>query len=1093
MPRAVILTALPVEYQAVRAHLTNPQEVIHPQGTIYEQGQFTANGHTWDVNIVEIGAGNSGAALETERAISFFNPNVILFVGVAGGIKDVSLGDVVASTKIYGYESGKAEETFKPRPEVGLSTYGLEQRARAEARKADWLKRLPSAPAPTPNVFVAPIAAGEKVIASVKSEVFQFLRTNYGDAVAVEMEGFGFLDAARASQQVSALVIRGISDLIDNKTEADHKGYQEIASCHASAFAFELLAKKISENSINESQENINSELFRGNDVGLGQEARKTVIEQKNGESSKKDNSGSESLENQISPTPYQQGQMSSKEIISKELKSKKNLLKKLALDIESQGGLHDCAEHLLIEYGNLKREIKQLEENLIDYKASSDVEFSEYSIPSPGLFIDRPRERERLEGLLRSSERYIKNIVIQGMGGVGKTYLAIETARAVENSFKKVIWVSANDRPISLTDLLEIFLRSIGYRSDQLTINQKRAQVSELLSKEPYLLIVDSFERIGDKQVDNFIAENVNHPSKVLITTRYFWPRESYVITLEGFDINQTSEMLSVAGKTRGVNHEFTEQEVRSVQELTDGLPFAISLMIGQLVQGIPLTRVSRSLTDQNRRNLPEETGKESWINLLFANLFLNSWNLLDDSAHRILMSMTFFAAPASEEAIQRISGVPSNDFQPEISNLIRMSLLIPNRNKVGGDELRCSIHPLTRSFAEAEINKDQILKNAMYSEAVRYFSDLMEQFGKPGLELSNYDRLEQDLPNCLAAFEWCRNQREMSSTLRIVENLNHFLFERGFWDTRIQICSSASELEYEASNKNYESSWELAFWAGWVYSRQNNYEDAKRCLIKAQEHLDKVAIKNPLRDFYQAKNSQLHALIAHGEAVEEYKRVSESGENTSRAEELFMQANTCHDEARKLLEQYIDQKSAVWTFEEPDYAIALVDSNQGDLFVDMGHWKDSIEDTRESRHYYTLAQQLYSKVLANAQNSQWANRDALIAFSAANLGHVEIWLAEKPIEEIRRRFDEALNIARFLGRTHTVAWCYRGYGLLEQRSAKTITSIRRQQSKLKEAQNWLKQALDNFERLGRQERVKETEESLSEVEAALADLGEE
>jgi nucleoside phosphorylase len=243
MTCAAILTALPVEYLAVRAHLIDIKEEIHSNGTVYERGKFSSIGTIWDVGLIEIGAGNSSAAMEAERAIAHFRPDIILFVGVAGGIKDVRLGDVVASTKIYGYESGKAEETFKPRPEVGLSAYGLEQRARAEARKADWLRRLPLAPSPAPQVIVAPIAAGEKVIASIESEIFKFLKSNYGDAVAVEMEGFGFLDAARANQQVSALVVRGISDLICNKTEADKEGYQEIAARHASAFAFEILAK----------------------------------------------------------------------------------------------------------------------------------------------------------------------------------------------------------------------------------------------------------------------------------------------------------------------------------------------------------------------------------------------------------------------------------------------------------------------------------------------------------------------------------------------------------------------------------------------------------------------------------------------------------------------------------------------------------------------------------------------------------------------------------------------------------------------------------------------------------------------------------
>lgn len=56
------------------------------------------------------------------------------------------------------------------------------------------------------------------------------------------MEGFGFLAAAYGNPQVDALVIRGISDLLDRKNENNEALRQKIASHNASAFAFEILA-----------------------------------------------------------------------------------------------------------------------------------------------------------------------------------------------------------------------------------------------------------------------------------------------------------------------------------------------------------------------------------------------------------------------------------------------------------------------------------------------------------------------------------------------------------------------------------------------------------------------------------------------------------------------------------------------------------------------------------------------------------------------------------------------------------------------------------------------------------------------------------
>ena len=115
------------------------------------------------------------------------------------------------------------------------------QRARALRKRNEWRKRLKLAVrGAKPNLLVEPIAAGEKVVVSQRSQTAKWIKKQYSDAVAVEMEGRGFLEAAHVHSTVAA-VIRGISDLLSKKAASDKKGWQKRAADAASAVAFEML------------------------------------------------------------------------------------------------------------------------------------------------------------------------------------------------------------------------------------------------------------------------------------------------------------------------------------------------------------------------------------------------------------------------------------------------------------------------------------------------------------------------------------------------------------------------------------------------------------------------------------------------------------------------------------------------------------------------------------------------------------------------------------------------------------------------------------------------------------------------------------
>ncbi|MEV0641967.1 5'-methylthioadenosine/S-adenosylhomocysteine nucleosidase [Streptomyces sp. NPDC050619] len=232
-PTVIILTALPVEYDAVRAHLKDAEELVHDDGTRVERGRLAET--DWTVAIAELGEGAVNAAALTMRIVSWIRPEALLFVGIAGGLKDdVEIGDVVVGTKVYAVQGGKQTRTgFHARPEVWHGSHRLVQAARSALRDLEGVRG-----------HRKPIACGDVVLADDRSAFAEHIRRTYNDAYAIEMEGSGAAHAAHLSGQLDALVIRGISDRANaGKRKADASGSQRLAAAQAASVTVAVLHK----------------------------------------------------------------------------------------------------------------------------------------------------------------------------------------------------------------------------------------------------------------------------------------------------------------------------------------------------------------------------------------------------------------------------------------------------------------------------------------------------------------------------------------------------------------------------------------------------------------------------------------------------------------------------------------------------------------------------------------------------------------------------------------------------------------------------------------------------------------------------------
>lgn len=251
--RALVITALPLEFDAVRTHLDDIGSVTMPGKQIFECGSFRDINGEWLVVLVECGRGNAEAQSAVENAHRAFEKfDVQLMIGVGGALKEeLSIGSVVASDRVYLVRSAKHNpDSVSSRPKSISADVDMVEIAKKVARDKAWFERVLNPQTKTeepyngewpPDALVAPIGSSDEVLADANSALANWLTERYGDACVIEMEGYGAMFAA-SREKTPAIVVRGISDFASaEKTAKQDADTQPIAACHAAAFGFEML------------------------------------------------------------------------------------------------------------------------------------------------------------------------------------------------------------------------------------------------------------------------------------------------------------------------------------------------------------------------------------------------------------------------------------------------------------------------------------------------------------------------------------------------------------------------------------------------------------------------------------------------------------------------------------------------------------------------------------------------------------------------------------------------------------------------------------------------------------------------------------
>jgi class 3 adenylate cyclase/predicted ATPase len=410
-------------------------------------------------------------------------------------------------------------------------------------------------------------------------------------------------------------------------------------------------------------------------------------------------------------------------------------------------------------------------------------------------LFVGRERELDRLRRLLLDGGTRL--VTLHGHGGCGKTRLAVQAGAETAQAFPGGTWLVPLEEVESPGLVSAAVEEAMGMGAEGEEEGLER--IAAALSGQPSLLILDNFEHLaGDCGFPSRLLE-MTPDVTILVTSRWrLGLREEQLMELTGLGWPgdgrseegrfESVELFLHSARRLGRGEGWGRGEMESVHRICaalEGNPLAIELAASWTRLMDPpeiesdLGAILRE--DGTIRGLPHRHRSVMAV-------FSYSWNLLEESTARSLVSLAVFRGGFDRSEARRVAGAGLS----ELSQLMDLSLL---RRTPGGLRL----HGLVRRFALDKAGEMGMDMEPVRLEHCRVFSELARRLQDSLLkrhEQRSIESLGARLDDVMAGWRYALDTGREELALGYVHSVKSYFAARGLYEEGQDIFGRAAEL---------------------------------------------------------------------------------------------------------------------------------------------------------------------------------------------------------------------------------------------------------------------------------------------------------